>query len=416
MNGVSKSTILQLSDGLKVVPLDANTCEQEYLAILPNGRHYRLTSRLKQFVECIDGQCTLAEISTALSQQWERSIHPEQVWELAEHYLAPNGLLRNTANSSSTRQPDEVFSWRIKLLSPRHIRLFTHIGQRLFAWPAVILSLVLIAVTHVAMYTQANNIGVKLVETLGNSDFLLVYGLIIASVLSHEIGHASACRRFGEAYGDIGFGIYLIFPVFYADVTRIWKLSRWQRVIVDLGGMYFQLLTGVFYYLIYRLSGNWLWLLASVQIDILILLSFNPIAKFDGYWLVSDLLGIPNLHRRLTGMVKRLLGRPTDNEIALKPSTRACLWVYLFLFSGIIVTSLILGLINIPEAAQQLAGAIDSSLQTIGLGWQSGNALAMCAGFVRLISPLTIILGLFLLLLKMLRNSLGKVITIEREV
>lgn len=165
------------------------------------------------------------------------------------------------------------------------------------------------ALIQALAYFKGPALGLHFAEALANGEFLFVYALVLFSVLVHEFGHASACGRFGTAYGDIGIALYLIFPVFYTDVTHIWRLSRWRRAVVDLGGVYFQLMVAGAYAGLYLLTGNALWLLAVVQIDLMVLLTLNPIVKFDGYWLVSDLLGIPNLGRRAKEVASRLLGR-----------------------------------------------------------------------------------------------------------
>ena len=71
-------------------------------------------------------------------------------------------------------------------------------------------------------------------------EFAILYLAVFLSGLWHELGHATACTRFGCPHGDIGFGLYFIFPAFYSDVTKAWRLQARERAIVDLGGIYFQ--------------------------------------------------------------------------------------------------------------------------------------------------------------------------------
>ena len=127
------------------------------------------------------------------------------------------------------------------------------------------------------------------------STFWLSYLLFLLSVIAHEFGHASACARFGARPSGIGIGLYLIFPVFFSDVSDAWHLKRWQRVIVDLGGLYFQLTVGALYLSLYILSGATAFLNATLFIAGSALLTLNPVLKYDGYWVVADLLGITNL-------------------------------------------------------------------------------------------------------------------------
>src|SRR5437870_1013827 len=79
------------------------------------------------------------------------------------------------------------------------------------------------------------------------TEFLTAYALFFVSLIAHEFGHAGACARYGGRPSAIGFGIYLAFPVLFSDVTAAWDLRRWQRVVVDLGGIYVQGLVGAAY-------------------------------------------------------------------------------------------------------------------------------------------------------------------------
>src|SRR5258708_11862492 len=79
------------------------------------------------------------------------------------------------------------------------------------------------------------------------SEFLAAYGLFFLSLVVHEFGHAAACSRFGGQPSAIGLGVYLAFPVLYSNVTAAWEMRRWQRVVVDLGGIYLQGLVGAGY-------------------------------------------------------------------------------------------------------------------------------------------------------------------------
>lgn len=156
-------------------------------------------------------------------------------------------------------------------------------------------------------------------------------GLLIFMLVSsffHELGHASACKYCGVKHGSIGFGLYLNFPVLYTDVTEIWKLNRKQRFVVNIAGVYFQC-----FFLIVLLAGFWMTGDDMLRYMILILnlgflMTLNPFFKFDGYWIVSDLLGVPSLRKRSIEIIKyylnRIMKRPTQQvPYLLRISLRA---------------------------------------------------------------------------------------------
>jgi putative peptide zinc metalloprotease protein len=124
------------------------------------------------------------------------------------------------------------------------------------------------------------------------------YAWLVLSIVVHEFGHASACARFGIAPGDIGVTMYLMVPALYSDVTSAWTLERWKRVVVDLGGNYFQAFVLVALIITSRITGAGSLRAAAFMVTLSILVSMNPIFKFDGYWFCADALGVANLSQQ----------------------------------------------------------------------------------------------------------------------
>lgn len=118
------------------------------------------------------------------------------------------------------------------------------------------------------------------------------------TLLLHEFGHAISCRSYGAKHGDIGFGFYLLTPVLYADVTDVWKLSRKERVIVDIAGMYMESLLVLALIFLYIITGNPLFYYCSSVIVFNTLVNINPFLRFDGYWILSDITNTYNLRAK----------------------------------------------------------------------------------------------------------------------
>lgn len=135
------------------------------------------------------------------------------------------------------------------------------------------------------------------------------YLLFFLSTLAHEFGHAGACIRYGAKPSGIGFTLYLIFPALYSDVTEAWKLKSGQRAIVGLGGIYFQLIFAAFYTLFGVAFDNDAFKIATLMIFGNCILNLNPFFRFDGYWILSDLLGVVNLSRQPKQIVIFLYNR-----------------------------------------------------------------------------------------------------------
>lgn len=138
-----------------------------------------------------------------------------------------------------------------------------------------------------------------------NYKYFNIIQIIILTILCiiftfiHEIGHATASYRFGCTASNIGLGFYIFLPVFYTDVSKIWILQRKERFIVNIGGVYFQLIINLLLIITFYISHNnvvkeWLSYLI-ISNSLVIIYSLTPFFRNDGYWIVSDIFSIPNL-------------------------------------------------------------------------------------------------------------------------
>jgi putative peptide zinc metalloprotease protein len=149
----------------------------------------------------------------------------------------------------------------------------------------------------------------SILNVTANSFFSALVFLFVVSLL-HELGHATAAYKNKIVPAEIGTGLYFLFPVFYADVTETWRLNPRKRLMVNLGGVYMQVLVNIGL-IIFILSGS-----GGVHrefiVQIIIANTFSigvnliPFLKLDGYWLVADLFNIPNLQRSSTDYTKSI--------------------------------------------------------------------------------------------------------------
>lgn len=157
------------------------------------------------------------------------------------------------------------------------------------------------------------------VSVYGMAGLLLFMG---ASSMFHELGHAAACKRMGVRHGGIGFGMYLTFPVLYTDVSQVWRLPRRQRLVVNIAGVYFQclILVGLlaWYYCVEGMAADMArYLILTMNLGFV--LTLNPFFRFDGYWIASDALGIPNLRQRSYEVLGWLWRRILHKESGRRP-------------------------------------------------------------------------------------------------
>lgn len=143
----------------------------------------------------------------------------------------------------------------------------------------------------------------------------LMWVTLVGLKLFHEFGHAFACKHFGVYVPEMG--VYLIAgtPCAYVDATGSWGLSRRrQRIVVGLAGMYFESFIAATAVFVWAFADS-AWLRAEAYNVVFLasavtaLFNINPLMRYDGYYILSDLLGVPNLRRRSEVYVKSVLAR-----------------------------------------------------------------------------------------------------------
>jgi len=142
--------------------------------------------------------------------------------------------------------------------------------------------------------------------------FLLYLGVVVIKAL-HEFGHAFAVRRFGGEVHTMGVMFLIFSPLPYMDATAAWSFrSKWQRVFVGAAGMIVEVFVAacaLFVWagtgpgIVHALAYNMVFV-ASVST---VLFNINPLLRFDGYYILSDLLDMPNLHQHAAKHLKYLV-------------------------------------------------------------------------------------------------------------
>ena len=143
---------------------------------------------------------------------------------------------------------------------------------------------------------------------------LLYLGLIIVKTL-HEFGHAYFCKKYGGEVHVMGILLMIFTPTPYMDATSSWGFrERWKRIMVGSAGMIVEVFVAalaIFIWaqskpgVIHNLAYNMVFI-ASVST---VLFNLIPLLRFDGYYILSDLLDIPNLAQRSMGQLKYLIER-----------------------------------------------------------------------------------------------------------
>lgn len=157
---------------------------------------------------------------------------------------------------------------------------------------------------------------------------LLAWFISLAVITAHEFSHGLTCKYFGGRVREIGFMLIYFQPAFYCNVSDAWLFpEKSKRLWVTFAGGYFEIFLWALATLLWRVTDpntvlNHLALVVTATSAVRQFFNMNPLIKLDGYYLLSDYLGIPNLRQKAVGYwsagCKRLLGLglPASGEIS----------------------------------------------------------------------------------------------------
>jgi putative peptide zinc metalloprotease protein len=324
------------SDGLELLGefKGSGFKEPPYLVRRADGQVIQLSKLLYAVVESADGQRDLDAIAASVSRDTGRGMRAEHVRFLVEERLRPLGVLAGSDESSSKLKradPLLALKFRFPLLSGRAVQALAAHLRPMFLPPVIALEAGLALAFAVWMFF-IHGIGAALLELVYHPSFILITaGLAVLAAMFHEIGHATACRYGGAEPGVVGAGVYFIWPVFYTRVTDSYRLDRRGRLRTDLGGIYFNLVFLVVLGEVYFLTGFEPLLAASAIQFLQILFQLLPLLRFDGYYILSDLTGVPDLLSRLRPTVRGLVpGRRRERRSdEVRPWVRVVTIIYL---------------------------------------------------------------------------------------
>ena len=180
---------------------------------------------------------------------------------------------------------------------------------------------------------------------------LLILAVTVLSAGFHEFGHAAAARRGGATPGAMGAGMYLVWPAFFTDVTDSYRLGRAGRIRTDLGGLYFNAIVAVAIMGIWWATGfDALLLVVATQV-LQMVQQLLPLVRFDGYHVLADVTGVPDLFQRIKPTLLGLLPwRWCDPEAQLlKPWARAVVTAWVLVTVPMLVFSLVLMVPALPR-------------------------------------------------------------------
>jgi len=295
--------------------------ERWYLLRDPlNNEFYRITPAAYQFVGRLKGDKTVEQVWQLCLQLFpDEAPGQEEVIQLLAQLHRAN-LFISSVPPDSSRLFERYRKARAKKFRGQLLNfLFIHIplfdpdrlltrlnpmGRLLFSPVGALLWL---AVVGLGLKAVAENFDLALSQgraIFAPENLPLFYLSTVLAKFFHEMGHGMICKRYGGQVHTFGVMLMIFVPLPYLDVTSSWAFRhRYQRVLVGMGGMLSEFFIAGIAAMIWANTGEGLLNLAAFQVMFIasvstLLFNLNPLLRFDGYYIFSDLMDLPNLYQR----------------------------------------------------------------------------------------------------------------------
>lgn len=374
-------------------------------------KYFRLPAEDYALAALFDGRRDVSAIRAAFLRQQPQAALNQTRDEITERILrfanelmlggfleATGAGVRQQQKLENLRQP-VITPWslfmkmlflKIPLFDPDPLLIRMERRMRwIWSWAGFALSMVIFLAGLVVFVLNWPRISPSLNDFLTLPNLALVWALTILVKVVHEFGHGLTCKHYGGEVHEMGFMAMVFSPFLYADVTDSYLFpNKRHRMLVAAAGIYIELVIAAIATLLWAVSqpGTTQQLLFNLMLITsvwTILFNANPLMKFDGYYILTDLLDVPNLRAKaqmcVSEMFRRFLfgkneGAPAN--AALLPRRRRGWFVFYSIAAQLYLLQITLG----------IAMIFHHMLKPYGLAWL-GDWLGIGALFSMLIAP-----------------------------
>jgi putative peptide zinc metalloprotease protein len=306
------------------------------------GQFYRFTPILFQVIGLMDGNLTMQELwekamdrfgddaptqgdmVRLLSQLHSANILQCDIPPDTEELFRRQEQIGLSKLKYTLRSPLAV---RLPLLDPeRFLNRTIHIVRPIFSiygvilWLAVVITGVTLAGLHWSELTKG-----MVDRILSAQNLVLIWFIYPVVKAFHEFGHAYAVKKWGGEVHEMGIMFLVLMPVPYVDASSSTAFpEKWRRVLVDAAGIMTELCIAALALFVWINAGEGLVRAVAYNVIIVasvstILFNGNPLLRYDGYYVLSDILEIPNLTMRSINYLGYLFKRYLFNLKKIDP-------------------------------------------------------------------------------------------------
>jgi putative peptide zinc metalloprotease protein len=298
-----------------------------------NLKYYRFEAEEFAILQMLDGKFSADQIK----RKFERTFRPQRIslheiqsfiGQLYQSSLlisdaAGQGeqlLKRCQENRRKQRRAamTNIMTIRFRGFDPdRLLTLMDDYFGWIFSWPAFVCSILLSIAALVLVTVHFDVFSAKLPnfqEFFAARNWIFLAITLIGTKVLHEFGHGLACKRFGSDCHEMGVMMLILMPCLYCNVSDSWMLpNKWKRAAIGAAGMYVELVLAAICTFLWWFSHPGVVHYACLNIMFVssvstILFNANPLLRYDGYYILSDILEIPNLRQKASTLLRRTFG------------------------------------------------------------------------------------------------------------
>ena len=361
----------------------------------------QLTPLLFAVARHVDGERDYRALAEAVADEVQRGVSADNVRTLVEDKLRPLGVLAAADGSSPTlEKPDPLLALRFRkaVIPERAAYRVARVFKPLF-FPPVVLAALIALVAFDAWLFGSHGVAQAFRQSLEAPGFILaILALVVISAGWHEFGHAAGCAYGGARPGAMGAGLYLAYPAFYTDVTDSYRLSRRGRLRTDLAGVYFNALFILITAALYALTGFEPLLLVIVVQHIEAAHQLLPVLRLDGYYVLADATGVPDLFSRIKPILASALPwKKADARVReLKGWVRVVVTVWVILVVPLLLFQLGMILLHLPRIFATAWDSLTKQYDTVTRAIGQGAVFAAGVGLVQSLILVLPLLGIVL--------------------
>ncbi|KAA3634335.1 MAG: HlyD family efflux transporter periplasmic adaptor subunit [Calditrichaeota bacterium] len=298
------------------------------------SNYFRLRPPEYWLISQLDGVTPYNRIAEKFRQKFKLNINEEAVQQfvdvLENEFFLENSRAEQVVSRKSfgNEKRESLFSKllfiKLKAFKPgKTLELLTNMYRPFHSTIGYLLQILFIIGGLILFTVEASNFSVSLESIFSISSIITIIIASFVLLIIHEYAHAVACRLFGGQVSEMGFLFMYFQPCFYCDISDAWLFKKKShRLGVTWAGLYSEFILFAFSIIIWRVTVQGTFVNTVAELILLIIIvsfifNLNPLIKLDGYYLLSDILEIPNLRKKsftyLSNVFKRIvLGWPIE--------------------------------------------------------------------------------------------------------